>query len=119
MMTNEELDQIVVTYNSYLERMNNSINHFCEDIADNDYREISMVLPAIAEGLTWINEILDQFVKLGKIPEQKKVEYQSLLKNMTDALENKDNILLGDLCRYELIPLLAGLKIGDIFSASN
>ncbi|MCL6589530.1 MAG: hypothetical protein K6U80_06205 [Firmicutes bacterium] len=103
--------QIAHDFNNYLDKMHDAVRHFCEDLAESNFSEISMVLPSIVEGLEWINDALTGFVRLGEIPSERHASFQLIIGKLTDALENKDYILLHDLFTYEFLPLLGGLKV--------
>lgn len=110
-MTPEEFSQTVSTFNEYLERMEKAVEHICEDLQESDYQKVSPALPAVVEGLAWIYEATEGFVKFGKIEIEKYQSLQSIIKNMGQALENQDHLLLHDLMEFELLPLLDGLKL--------
>lgn len=110
---NEQYLETIIGYNGYLDKLVIAIQHFCEDLADSDYSEISMVMPSIVEGLDWVNEALAQFVKAGILPAERQSGFLELLAQLTEALENKDYTLLHDLFSYEMLPLLENLKINQ------
>lgn len=112
-MTNAELEQTITIYNNYLDRMSGAVRHLSEDLGDAGNPEGKMVLPALIEGLEWLNEAIAGFVEFGKIETSKQETFQNLLKKMFEALENKDYPLLQDLCEFELGPFLEELKIDD------
>lgn len=110
-MTDLEMQETISTYNSYLDRMAAAMRHFCEDLEESNFLEISPVITSIAEGLDWINSALESFVRLAKVSAEKFASFQGLLKNMYEALQNKDYVLLHDLLEYELIGLISELKV--------
>ncbi len=110
----EQCRQTVSDYNNYLDKMGQAIQHFCEDLADSDYAEISMALPAIIEGLGWINDAGNEFKELGELAADRVTQFQQLIARLAEALENKDYVLLHDLFIYEMLPLLEQLKISEI-----
>lgn len=110
-MQQAEYEQTVVTYNAYLERMADASRHFCEDLLDSNYQEISGVLPALIDGISWVNEVLEGLVTLGRVPGNQLLEFRQNINNLHEALENKDNVLLYDLLQFDVIPLFERLKI--------
>ncbi len=110
-MTQEELDQTIATYDQYLQRMSSAAEHFCEDLVESNYQEISGVLPALVEGLAWINESAEKFVKLEYIGQEEMNAFREFLKNLYEALQNKDYVLVHDLCEFELLSLLERIRI--------
>jgi hypothetical protein len=113
-MTKEEMDQAVVTYNDYLDRMMAALQHLQEDIRDSDYQQLSPVIASVIDGFDWLVEAVDSFVRLGKLDIVKYTSFQELLKNINQALENKDYILFCDLAEFEMILLLNELKVEDL-----
>jgi len=111
MMNQEELDQTIATYDEYLQRMSVAAGHFCEDLAESNFQEISGVLPALVDGLAWINEALEKFVKMDYLNEEHLTAFKELILNLYEALQNKDYVLLHDLCEFELPPLLSRIRV--------
>ncbi|OLN24034.1 hypothetical protein BTO30_01040 [Domibacillus antri] len=63
------------------------------------------------EGMQWLNQIIVSIDQLPKQP-QNWDEYLKLaatleveLKNLEEAMENSDNVLIGDIIQYEMAPL--------------
>lgn len=110
-MNPKEANEVVTTYNDYLERLDSATRHFCEDLEASNYREISEVLPAIVEGLEWLNEAIAGFVSLQKVAEDSYQNFQNTVGALHEALENKDYILLHDVLEYDLLPLLKELRV--------
>jgi hypothetical protein len=106
-----EYQQIVISYNGYLERMADAARNFCEDLQDSNYQEISGVLPVLIDGITWVNEALEGFVNIGRVPVDQLHEFRQIIHSLHEALENKDNVLLYDLLQFDVIPLFERLKI--------
>jgi len=110
-MTESEMLPVIKTYNNYLDRMQETIKHLCLNFEENSLQEFKLVLPAVVEGLAWLNEAVINFVRVGKIAEDQYRTFQQLMADITEALANKDYILLHDLFEYELKALLTALKI--------
>jgi hypothetical protein len=113
-MANDQLTEVVTTYNDYLGRMAEAARHFCEDLAESNYREISGVLPVIIEGMAWVNEALEGFVRLGRVPESQLELYRTMITGLHESLGNKDYLLLHDQIEYELIPLLDSIRVNEM-----
>ena len=109
-----EHEQTIVTYNAYLERIVDSMMHFCEDLLESNYQDVSEVLPMIIDGMSWINEALEGYVNLGYVPAHLLNEFHQVIHGLHGALENKDYVLLYDLFEFEIIPLLKKLKIQTV-----
>ncbi|NLW48781.1 MAG: hypothetical protein GXY86_15820 [Firmicutes bacterium] len=112
-MTPEEYTQTVNSYNEYLERMHTAVGHICEDLQESNYQELGLAMPAVVEGLAWVYEAANEFVGLGKIETGQYTLLENLIKNLGEAMENQDFLLLHDLLEFELLPLLEGIKVGE------
>ncbi|MGE5604579.1 MAG: hypothetical protein ACM3YE_02690 [Bacteroidota bacterium] len=110
-MTPEEFNETIETYNEYLEKMILAVKHFCEDLQETDFKELGMTMPAIAEGLEWIYDAAGCFKDLGKINNTYYSSYEMIVKNLSEALENKDYMLLHDLMEFELLPVLGEMRL--------
>jgi hypothetical protein len=110
-MNQEELSRTIETYDQYLLRMSKAAEHFCEDLVESNYQEIGGVLPALVDGLAWINTALEKFVKMNYLNEERLIAYRDLIANLYEALQNKDYVLLHDLCEFELPPLLTSINV--------
>ncbi len=113
-MDQVELDQLITTYNEYLLKLHPVVEHICEDLQENDFRESPPALPALLEGLEWVVEAADCLAGLGKLETTSYQSFSDLIKTMGEAMENRDYALLRDLLDYELLPLLARLKANQI-----
>jgi hypothetical protein len=113
-MDNDQLTEVVTTYNEYLGRMAEAARHFCEDLVESNYREISGVLPVLIEGMAWVNQALEGFVRLGRVPESQLELYRAMVNSLHESLGNKDYVLLHDQIEYELIPLLDSIRINEM-----
>ncbi len=111
-MTEEELHQIIEGYNNYLERMIVAVQHFCEDLEESDYQEISPALPTIFDGIGWLVEAGEGLMNLEQLAAEKYHSFQELIKSLGEAMENQDYRLLHDIFEFELLSLLPELKIG-------
>ncbi len=110
-MTEEELQQIIESYNNYIERMIIAVRHFCEDLEETDYQEISPALPTIFDGIGWLLEAGEGLMNLEQLPAEKYRSFQELIKDLGGAMENQDYRLLHDIFEFELLTLLTELKI--------
>jgi hypothetical protein len=110
-MDQVQYEQSINTYNAYLDRMMEAARHFCEDLLDSNYQEVSSVLPALIEGISWVNEALESFVNIGWASGERLQELRQMIHGLHEALENKDNVLLYDLLQFDAIPFFENAKI--------
>ena len=115
-MNQEELNQTITTYDHYLSRMSVAAEHFCEDLVASNYQEVSGVLPALVEGLAWINEALEQFVNLEYLAANDLEAYRNFITSLYESLQNKDYVLVHDLCEFELPPILEQISISGLIN---
>ena len=50
----------------------------------------------------------------GEISTEDHESFQLVIEKLTEALENKDYVLLHDLFNYEMLPLLSKIKVAEI-----
>lgn len=110
-MNKEEMEQVILTYNNYLDRMETALQHFCEDILESEYKEMGPVILSVIDGLEWLTEAAENFSKLGKLDTNEYIALTTIIMNIKNSMENKDYVLMHDLVEFELIPLLGDLKI--------
>lgn len=113
-MDQMELDQLITTYNEYLAKLHPVAEHICEDLEATAFRELPPALPAFLEGLEWVTTAADSLVRIGKVESSGYQSLLDLIRNMGEAMDNRDYNLLRDLLDYEFLPLLAGLKANQI-----
>jgi hypothetical protein len=95
------LQESLLSVTEYLPRMLQAIEEMIGDFRSSDEgKGIGLFLQAI-DGLSWIHDI-----SKGQQDYLEQVEYQVLLKQLLEALGEKDYVLLADLLEYEITPWL-------------
>jgi hypothetical protein len=105
------LQESLLSVTEYLPRMLQAIEEMIGDFRSSDEgKGIGLFLQAI-DGLSWIHDIskgqqdyLEQVA--GEMKGLQVHEYQVLLKQLLEALGEKDYVLLADLLEYEITPWL-------------
>ena len=99
------------TANEYINNLKRGIIDSVELIQnDNEERGIALI-PDIAEGIGWVLNVIE----LTKDAQKKKIEFNDInekLEEVVEALENDDFILIGDLLKYEILPIIEEIHIG-------
>jgi len=74
------------------------------------------IFSEMLEGMLWLNKSIDLIDKAKVRPEnwneciQLAVQLQLELKNLEEAIENTDNVLIADIIQYELLPIYEALQ---------
>lgn len=112
----EFTNDILLSAAAYLTGANQELEKLSESFYKNPSNETWQNFGDMLEGMQWLNQIVlsidqmkekpqnwDEFLKLAATLE---VE----LKNMEEAVENQDFILIGDIIQYEIMPLYGELE---------
>ncbi|TCL70985.1 hypothetical protein EDC14_1008135 [Hydrogenispora ethanolica] len=110
-MTREELDQTILTYNDYLDKMTGVIGHICDDIRETELEAVQTVLPAIIDGVAWIYDAAEGLVGMGLLEERKFQCLQSTIHELGETFEKQDLTRMYSLFSQTLFPALIDLKI--------
>ena len=104
----EKLEILLEAFN-YIERFDKVINEQIAKLEENDITDIYTIIEQMAEGIEWLLGVfkITEDIQLQKVEGQK---INVVIKNIIDALENKDFILIKDTFEYELIPQLREWK---------
>lgn len=102
---NEEKVEVLKSANQYMNNLKKGINNVNELIENGKYSEVCNTIYLIGDGIEW----LTQAIFLTKDIHKKKINIGDInehLQNIVEALENEDYILIGDLFKYEILPIL-------------
>lgn len=96
----------------YIVRLKYGIKEAVSMLQEDSERDAMTKLEEIANGIDWIFNILESAERLNKV-DYKDMEFsntfdkfKSILPEILESLENKDNIMLSDLLNYELTPII-------------
>ena len=101
----DEKFEALQTADEYLDKLKNGINKAINLIEEGNESRGCNYIADIAEGIDWVVKV----VILTSDIQKEKIDYNSInekLSEVVEALENEDYILLGDLFKYEILPLL-------------
>lgn len=111
-LTREELSQTILTYNDYLDKMTGVIRHVCEDARESEFSAVQTVLPAVIDGMGWIYMATEGLVGMGQIEVAKLISFQAVIKQLSAAMEERDQFLMHSLFSHDLPSVLVDLRIG-------
>ena len=98
-------EEILITAKNYMERLIPGIDNISEKFINGEKEAMEDLLDVV-EGIQYISKVL----KLIEIKENIIEFLNSYLNEIINAIENEDYILIGDLMKYELIPVLLEVK---------
>ncbi|MFR1380499.1 MAG: hypothetical protein ACLSTJ_16270 [Clostridium neonatale] len=107
-MENKKIEILKTAY-EYIDKLIEGIKNIVEEIQEGNEYEAIVIIPNVAEGMEW----LINSIKLTEDIQTEPIDLDSLnqqLKELIEAFENEDYILIGDIFNYELIPILNEFK---------
>lgn len=112
----EYVNDLVLSTQDYTERAIPQLQPLAEAFYDNPNAETWSTLDQLLGGLQWINEMLMTVGKSGEVPLNWERyisafdKMQEEIRNLAEAIDNEDNILIGDIIQYELTPNFKDLQ---------
>ncbi|ENJ9652659.1 hypothetical protein ACXAUS_000452 [Clostridium sporogenes] len=103
-MNKEKLD-VLNTAKEYMNNLNSAIIKSSEYLQNGDYFNGTNLIVSITDGLEWIV----QLITLRKDIYEEDMEVNKFIDNIkevVEAFENEDYILIGDLLQYEISPII-------------
>ena len=103
-MNNEKLE-VLNTAKDYMINLNNAIIKSSKYLQIGDYFNGTNLIVNITDGLEWII----QLITLRKDIYKEDMEINKLIENIkevVEAFENEDYVLIGDLLQYEISPII-------------
>lgn len=97
--------EILITAKNYMERLISGIDNISEKFINGE-EDVMKELLDVVDGIQYISKVL----KLIEIKENIIESLNYYLNEIINAIENEDYILIGDLMKYELIPVLLEVK---------
>ncbi|HDK7155691.1 TPA: hypothetical protein PTV43_000802 [Clostridium botulinum] len=102
---NKEKLEVLNTAKDYMINLNSAIIKSAEYLQNGDYFNGTDLIISITDGLEWIV----QLITLRKDIYEKDMEVNKLIDNakeVVEAFENEDYVLIGDLLQYEISPII-------------
>ncbi|MFC5604731.1 hypothetical protein [Sporosarcina koreensis] len=112
----EFVNDLLLSTEEYIERANPDLMILAEEFYDNPNAATWERLVQLLEGLQWLDEMLLVIGQSGTVPTNWKAyltvsaKMQENIQTLSEAVENKDNILIGDIIKYELISVFENLN---------
>lgn len=98
-------EEILITARNYMERLIPGIDNISEKFINDENEAMKDLLDGI-EGIQYVAKVLTLIEIDVNIIES----LNSYLNEIISAIENEDYILVGDLIKYEVIPVLSEVK---------
>ncbi|MBB6625559.1 hypothetical protein H7E67_19345 [Clostridium gasigenes] len=107
---NKQEIEVFNTAKEYIERLIVGINETVEFIqSGNDKKGIEMI-PLIGEGIEYIINVIS-LLKIELNGEETIENLNTQLEEIIDGIENGDYVLIADIFKYEIVPIMEQLKI--------
>lgn len=100
----EQQQEVIQSAYEYLPRFKQGISELAQQIKINTTSKERETITQVIDGIQWLLEVFKLTKEIQKTPIQV-TDITPLLQEMSEALENDDMVLLGDLLEYELLPL--------------
>lgn len=97
--------EVLKTASEYIEKLKEAILTVSKHLQGSQYQNGLNMIPSIADGLNWLTAVIENTGDVLK-SEISINEINDKLNEIVEALESQDNILVGDLFEYELLPIL-------------
>lgn len=107
-------EEILITAKNYMEILIPGIDSLSERFINGE-KDVMKDLIDVVEGIQYISKVL----RLIEIKENIIESLNSYLNEIINAIENEDYILIGDLMKYELIPVLLEIKSRICLEVNN
>lgn len=103
-----EEKELLKTVDNYLYNLRNGIKNVSDLIQEGKEQEALNIIAQIADGLQWVEEAINatKYYHDNKLSLK---EMNEFLKEISEALENEDYILVSDLFEYEIMPIMKKL----------
>ncbi|MBY0223495.1 MULTISPECIES: hypothetical protein [Sporosarcina] len=112
----EFVNDLLLSAEEYTQRAIPELAPLAEAFYDNPQPETWTTLDQLLGGLQWINEMLMTIGKSMAVPSNWQGyitisnKLQEDILSLAEAIENEDNVLIGDIIQYELLPNFEGLE---------
>ncbi len=105
----DEKIELLKTVGEYIIKLKSGIEKTAEYFQSGEDEQGFNMIPSVTEGLDYII----QAVKVSKDILGKDISVDELnekLKEIVEAIENEDTVLIGDLFQYELLPIVENIE---------
>jgi uncharacterized protein YicC (UPF0701 family) len=99
------------TASEYIENVIAGVNSAVEKFQAGEESEGSNLVAALVDGLDWLFQVIVRTREIQEEPIETD-EMNEKLKELIEAFENGDYILVGDLLEYEVLPILESWSEG-------
>ncbi|SDP56433.1 hypothetical protein [Clostridium gasigenes] len=107
---NKEEIEVFNTAKEYIERLIVGINETVEFIQSGNEKKGVEMIPLIGEGIEYIINVI-ALLKI-ELKEEETIEnLNTQLEEIIGGIENGDYVLIADIFKYEIIPIIEDIKI--------
>ncbi|WP_032121979.1 hypothetical protein [Clostridium amazonitimonense] len=107
----DEQVEVLQTAREYMGNLTRGMDGCIIDLREGRINEGLSLISPILEGMQWIYDVVRLTKDVQKDPMDEK-EMEDKLKEMIEAFENQDFVLISDLMEYEILPILNLWKDG-------
>ncbi|MBU3132164.1 hypothetical protein KPL40_06830 [Clostridium gasigenes] len=107
---NKQEIEVLKTAKEYIDRLIVGINEAVDYIQYGNEKNGIEMIPLIAEGIGYIIDVISFLhIELGK---EKTIEnLNAQLEEIIEGIENNDYVLMSDIFKYEIVPMLEEVKV--------
>ncbi|WP_342512990.1 hypothetical protein MKY34_20690 [Sporosarcina sp. FSL K6-1522] len=112
----EFLNELLLSTEDYLKRAKPELASLSDGFYSNPSPEVRSSFSQLMEGLQWLDEMLAAIDNSNERPAdwdicmELSASMNAEIANLSEAVENSDNILIADIIQYEFIPLFESLE---------
>lgn len=100
----KQLEDILISYKDYLNKIPNGCALITTYFREGKNEAGKKFIFDLAEGLNWMNEVNRIALQNNIVLNFKVSQINDLLKEVNEALQNEDYVLIADLFEYEFLP---------------
>lgn len=104
---NEKIE-VLITANEYLSNLQQGIDKLVEAFEEEDYNKGCSLISLVSEGIGWVTDVIN-LTKDIQVETIKIDEIDEKLEEVVEAIENEDYVLIGDLFKYEIAPIIKNI----------
>ena len=115
-MDRELIKDNLLFLNDYMPKLLHAVEELVDLLITSKETDALKLLTSIIEGLEWTLRSLSGLENIGVVRELNLAQMNEILREMTNAFEKKDYVLLGDILQYEITEVLSDwmLKLKDV-----
>lgn len=105
------IEDIIISYNEYLDRIPNGINQIIENLRDDNIGDALSLILEFSEGIQWLSQVNAHLMANSYDSNLDENVLKRTYIELNEGLEIKDFLLVADLFEYEIGPYFEKLNI--------